>query len=130
MRVTSASAAPAYSGNTLAKSSTELAKFIKVSPEQHRKIAQLICNICDRMGKVGFALIQDFVHSAAEGKLTEFSKRWSEQKVPMSILSDLLAIGQEIEADTRDKVDELILKAQKGALELGKQALTKALALL
>ena len=130
MRVNNSNPSASYTGNLLVKSSNELAKFIKASPEQNRKIAQLICNISDRMGKLGFELIQDFIQAVATDNLTEFSKRWAEQKVPMSILSDLLAISQELEADPRDKIDSLILKAKRGMLELGKQTLTKALVLL
>ena len=130
MRISSISTATSATSNLLANSSRELASFIKPSPEQHRKIAELICSISDRMGKQGIELLQDFTQSLAQGNLNEFSKRWADKKVSMSILSDLLAISQEMEANTREKVDALILKAKKGAIQLGKHSLTKALALL
>ena len=130
MRVTNKAPAQVGANNLILKSSKELAAFISVSPEQHRKIAELICSISDKMGKQGVVLLRDFVQAVSEGKLVEFSKRWSDKKIPMSIMSDLLAISQEMEANTREKVDELILKAQKGAIELGKRSFTKAVALL
>ena len=130
MRVTNKAPAQVGANNLILKSSKELAAFISVSPEQHRKIAELICSISDKMGKQGVVLLRDFVQAVSEGKLVEFSKRWSDKKIPMSIMSDLLAISQEMEANTREKVDELILKAQKGAIELGKGSFTKAVALL
>lgn len=129
MRVTNTQPPQPSSKNLLADSARELAKFIKLDPEQHRKIAQLICSIGDRLGKQGIDLLQDFVKSSAEGSLNDFMKRWSEKRIPMSILSDLLAISQEMEANTREKVDALILKAKRGALELGKQALKRAILL-
>ena len=116
-------------GNLAAKSAKELSNFIKLSPDQHRKIAELICSISDRMGKEGIQLLQDFTNCLAEGNLHEFSKRWAEKDIPMSILSDLLALSQEIEANTREKVDDLILKAKKGIIQLGKHSLRSALAL-
>jgi hypothetical protein len=130
MRVTNTTPAQVRQDNLLVRSSREIAAFIKLSPEQHRKIAELICSISDRMGKQGIELLQDFTQSVAQGNLHEFSKRWAEKKIPMSILSDLLAVSQEMEANTREKVDALILKAKKGALQLGKHSLTKAVALL
>jgi len=130
MRVTNTTPAQVRQDNLLVRSSREIAAFIKLSPEQHRKIAELICSIIDRMGKQGIELLQDFTQSVAQGNLHEFSKRWAEKKIPMSILSDLLAISQEMEANTREKVDALILKAKKGAIQLGKHSLTKAVALL
>jgi len=130
MRVTNTTPAQVRQDNLLVRSSREIAAFIKLSPEQHRKIAELICSISDRMGKQGIELLQDFTQSVAQGNLHEFSKRWAEKKIPMSILSDLLAISQEMEANTREKVDALILKAKKGAIQLGKHSLTKAVALL
>ena len=130
MRVTNTTHAQVRQDNLLVRSSREIAAFIKLSPEQHRKIAELICSISDRMGKQGIELLQDFTQSVAQGNLHEFSKRWAEKKIPMSILSDLLAISQEMEANTREKVDALILKAKKGAIQLGKHSLTKAVALL
>lgn len=130
MRVTNTTPAQVRQDNLLVRSSREIAAFIKLSPEQHRKIAQLICSISDRMGKQGIELLQDFTQSVAQGNLHEFSKRWAEKKIPMSILSDLLAVSQEMEANTREKVDALILKAKKGAIQLGKHSLTKAVALL
>ena len=129
MRVTNTQPPQPSPKNLLADSARELAKFIKLDPEQHRKIAQLICSIGDRLGKQGIDLLQDFVKSSAEGTLNDFMKRWSEKRIPMSILSDLLAISQEMEANTREKVDALILKAKRGALELGKQALKRAILL-
>lgn len=130
MRVTNTTPAQVRQDNLLVRSSREIAAFIKLSPEQHRKIAELICSISDRMGKQGIELLQDFTQSVAQGNLHEFSKRWAEKKIPMSILSDLLAISQEMEANTREKVDALILKAKKGAIQLGSQVLVKSLALL
>lgn len=130
MRVTNTTSAQVRQDNLLVRSSREIAAFIKLSPEQHRKIAELICSISDRMGKQGIELLQDFTQSVAQGNLHEFSKRWAEKKIPMSILSDLLAVSQEMEANTREKVDALILKAKKGALQLGSQVLVKSLALL
>lgn len=130
MRVTNTTPAQIRQDNLLVRSSREIAAFIKLSPEQHRKIAQLICSISDRMGKQGLELLQDFTQSAAQGNLHEFSKRWAEKKIPMSILSDLLAISQEMEANTREKLDEIILKTKRGAIQLGKHSLTKAIALL
>ena len=129
MRITNTTPSQVRANNLILRSSKELAAFISVSPEQHRKIAELICSISDKMGKQGIVLLQDFVQAVASNKLTEFRKDWSDKKIPMSIMSDLLAISQEIEADTREKVDELILKAKRGAIELGKQSLTKALVL-
>ncbi len=129
MRVTNTTPAQVRQDNLLVRSSREIAAFIKLSPEQHRKIAELICSISDRMGKQGIELLQDFTQSVAQGNLHEFSKRWAEKKIPMSILSDLLAISQEMEANTREKVDALILKAKKGAIQFGKQSLAKALLL-
>ena len=130
MRVTNTTPAQVRQDNLLVHSSRELAAFIKLSPEQHRKIAELICSISDRMGKQGIELLQDFTKSLAQGNLHEFSNRWAEKKISMSILSDLLAISQEMEANTREKVDALILKAKKGAIQLGSQVLIKSLALL
>ena len=130
MRVTNTTPAQVRQDNLLVRSSREIAAFIKLSPEQHRKIAELICSISDRMGKQGIELLQDFTQSVAQGNLHEFSKRWAEKKIPMSILSDLLAISQEMEANTQEKVDALILKAKKGAIQLGSQVLVKSLALL
>lgn len=130
MRVTNTTPAQVRQDNLLVRSSRELAAFIKLSPEQHRKIAELICSISDRMGKQGIELLQDFTKSLAQGNLHEFSNRWAEKKISMSILSDLLAISQEMEANTREKVDALILKAKKGAIQLGSQVLIKSLALL
>lgn len=130
MRVTNTTPAQVRQDNLLVRSSKEIAAFIKLSPEQHRKIAELICSISDRMGKQGIELLQDFTESLAQGNIHEFSKRWAEKKISMSILSDLLAISQEMEANTREKVDDLILKAKKGAIQLGKHSLTKAVALL
>ena len=129
MRITGKTPSQVRSNNLVLRSSKELAAFISVSPEQHRKIAELICSVSDKMGKQGVILLQDFVQAVSEGKLAEFTKRWSDKKIPMSIMSDLLAISQEMEANTREKVDELILKAQKGAIELGKHSLAKALVL-
>jgi hypothetical protein len=111
-------------------SAKELATFIEVSPEQHRKIAQLICSIGDSMGKEGITLLRDYVQAVSKGDMVDFNKRWASKKVPLSIMSDLLALSQEMEADTREKLDALILKAKKGAVELGKHALNKALLLL
>lgn len=130
MRVTNNSTANMPTRNLVANSAREIAAFIKLSPEQHRKIAELICSVSDSMGKQGIELLQDFTQSVAGGNLHEFSKRWAEKKIPMSILSDLLAVSQEMEANTREKVDELILKAKKGAIQLGSQVLLKSLALL
>jgi len=129
MRVTNIGMSNILTGNLAAKSAKELSNFIKLSPDQHRKIAELICSISDRMGKEGIQLLQDFTNSLAEGTLHEFSKRWTEKDIPMSILSDLLALSQEIEANTREKVDDLILKAKKGVIQLGKHSLRSALAL-
>ena len=130
MRVTNTSAANMPTRNLVSNSAREIAAFIKLSPEQHRKIAELICSISDRMGKQGIELLQEFTQSVAQGNLHEFSKRWAEKKIPMSILSDLLAVSQEMEANTREKVDALILKAKKGAIQLGKHSLAKAVAIL
>ena len=130
MRVTRNIAAPAPSASLVNKTSRELHEFIKASPEQRRKIAQLICSISERMGKEGLDLLQDFSASIANNDLEAFSKRWASKKVPLSIMSDLLALSQEMEADTREKVDSLILKAKKGLIQLGKQGLVKAIALL
>jgi hypothetical protein len=129
MRVTNNTSAQISTDNLIARSSKELAAFISVSPEQHRKIAELICSISDRMGKEGVLLLQDFIQAVTKGTLEEFSKHWAEKKVPMSIMSDLLAISQEVEANTREKVDDLILKAKRGAIQLGKQSLARALVL-
>ena len=130
MRVTGMKGNPVMPKNLMVKSSEELAKFIQVSPDQHRKIANLICTISDRMGKEGLALLRDFVTSVAEGKVVEFNKRWARSRVPMSVLSDLLALSQEMEADTREKLDALILKTKKGAIQLVTEVLQKALVLL
>lgn len=119
-----------YQKNLVAYSAREIAAFIKVSPEQHRKIAELICSVVDSMGSQGITLLRDFTQAVAKGTLQEFSNTWSEKKVPMSILSDLLAISQEMEANTRERVDDLILKAKRGAIEFGKHSFTKAVALL
>lgn len=116
--------------NLLVKSSRELANFIKLDPEQNRKIAELICSISDAMGKEGLQLLQEFTKALAEGDLHEFSKRWADKKIAMSILSDLLAISQEMEANTREKLDALILKAKRAAIKLSKHALQKAILIL
>lgn len=129
MRVTSSSPPAMPTGKLVANSAREIAAFIKLSPEQHRKIAELVCQISERMGKLGIELLGDFTKSISEGNLEEFSKRWAEKKIPMSILSDLLAISQEMESNTREKVDALILKAKNGAIQLSRHALLKAISL-
>lgn len=130
MRVTPNSGMARNSGPSIAGSAKQLAEFIKMSPEDHRKVAELICSIGDRMGKDGIVMLRDFVQAAQEGNLEEFSKKHLQKGVPLSIISDLLAVGQELEATAREKLDHLFFKAQRGLVELSKQALKQALILL
>lgn len=111
-------------------SANHIANFIRVSPEEHRKIAELICSICDRMGKEGTDLLVKFVEAVKEGDLKDFSAYCTQKQIPLSIISDLLALGQEMEANTREKLDALVLKTKRGAIKLSKQALQKAILLL
>ena len=131
MRITE-SPTPTSSGSNLLvwRSAKMLADFISVSPEEHRKLAELICSIGDRMGKEGTDLLVKFVEAVKKGDLKGFSDYCAQKQIPMSIISDLLAVQQEMEANTREKLDALVLKAKRGALQLSKQALQKAILLL
>ena len=129
MRVTN-SGPITLNASLIPNSAKQLELFIKVSPEEHRKIAELICSISDRLGKEGVELLSKFVEAVKEGNLKDFPAYCAQKQIPLSIISDLLAVGQEMEAITREKLDALVLKAKRGALELSKQALQKAVLLL
>ena len=130
MRITGSPTPVSSNPNILPNSAKQIAEFIKLSPDEHRKIAELICSISDRMGKEGSQLLVKFVESVKQGSMAEFTYYCSDKQIPMSIISDLLAVHQEMEANTREKLDALVLKAKRGAIQLSKQALQKAILLL
>lgn len=130
MRITGSATSVSSNLNILPNSVNQIAEFINLSPDEHRKIAELICSISDRMGKEGTDLLVKFVEAVKKGELKEFSTYCAQKQIPMSIISDLLAVQQEMEANTREKLDSLVLKAKRGAIQLSKQALQKAILLL
>ena len=129
MRISNTGSAP-KGLNLAASSARQIADFIKMSPEEHRKVAELICSISDRLGKEGTEVLTKFVEAVKRGDLKDFTNYCREKQLPMSVISDLLALGQEMEANTREKLDALVLKAKRGVLQLSKQALQKAILLL
>ena len=130
MRITGSPTPVSNNLNVLPNSAKQIAEFIKLSPDEHRKVAELICSISDKMGKEGSELLVKFVESIRKGSMAEFTYYCSKKQIPMSIISDLLAVHQEMEASTREKLDALVLKAKRGAVQLSKQALQKAILLL
>ena len=73
MRITGSPTPVSSNPNILPNSAKQLAEFIKLSPDEHRKIAELICSISDRMGKEGSQLLVKFVESVKQGSLAEFT---------------------------------------------------------
>jgi hypothetical protein len=130
MRITGSATSVSSNLNILPNSVNQIAEFINLSPDEHRKIAELICSISDRMGKEGTDLLVKFVEAVKKGELKEFSTYCAQKQIPISIISDLLAVHQEMEAHTREKLDALVLKAKRGAIRLSKQVLQKAVLLL
>ena len=116
--------------NILPNSVKQIAEFISLSPDDNRKIAELLCSISDSMGKEGTDLLVRFVESVKKGDPKGFSTHCAQKQIPMSIISDLLAVHQEMEANTREKLDALVLGIKREVIQLSKQALHKAILLL
>ena len=124
MRITSNKTPSISTTDTLAYSARQIAEFIKLSPEEHRKVAQLICSISD------VEVIGKFVTAVKNNEFSDFTDYCNQKQIPMSTISDLLALSQELEANSREKLDALVLKAKRGLVKLTKQALQKAILLL
>ena len=130
MRVDNKSNIVPSTSTLVSNSARQIANFIKVSPEEHRKIAELICSIGDQLGTEAAEILHKFVTAVQSGNISDFVDYCNDKQVPMSIISDVLALSQEIEAHTKEKLDDLVLKAKRGAIQLSKAALKKAILLL
>lgn len=130
MRINSSLVTSTLTRDNISNSAKQLAEFMKPNPDERRKIAELICSIHERLGKQAHSVLLEFTKAVSEGELSKFGKELANRGLPLSVQSELLALGQEMETQTREKLDELVLKAKRGAITLSKQALTKALVLL
>lgn len=112
--------------NKIAPSTKALRDFIRLDPRQHKQIAELMCSLYEQLGKQSLEVLSKFTSSLVTGDKSEFMEYLSSYELPLSTISELLALSQELEAATRDKVDELILMAKRGVIELTKTAFSRA----
>ena len=130
MRVTQNTDITAMANNLYNESVKDLKNFLKVDPEKRREIATLICSIYEELGRQGLEIITEFTKAVATGDNTKLLLILEEKEVPLSLVSNLLALGQELEAHTRENIDKIVSKAKRGAIELTKLALSKAVSLI
>ena len=107
-----------------------LVDFIKISEEDRREIAELICAIYEQLGHEGLELLQKFTTALKDRDMASFSQELMRLDLPLSLISNLLALGQELEAHTREHIDKLLELAKQKTIELTKVALQKALVIL
>lgn len=127
MRVTATTGMSIKSQELTTKSVKQLVDFVKVSPETNMRLVTLIQELQDAFGKATVGILDDVVKAIESEDMASLHNKLMARDIPLSTSSSLLALAQELDAVSREKLDKLVSQAKRGAISLGKIVISRVI---